>query len=172
MWSSLDTVYIKLLRVVYRVMCGSIHYETNISTKSIYSWPSMCLVCVKTFKSPAIINGFLEIIGTKPKTFLKYTEKLTNCRHAYISEKDTPINWHYNQKWFYLVPCGAHKYIIKATPTIVGEAFIFYLWSFFLQRTDTAARRRSGAPSKVYQWLGPRCRQKVTRKNFANRPPP
>ena len=32
-------------------------------------------------------------------------------------------------------------------------------------------RRRSGAPSKVYQWLGPRCRQKVTRKNFANRPP-
>ena len=62
--------------------------------------------------------------------------------------------------------------VFKATPTIVGEAFIFYLWSFFLQRTDIAARRRSGAPSKVYQWLGPRCRQKVTRKNFANRPPP
>ena len=29
--------------------------------------------------------------------------------------------------------------IIKATPTIVGEAFIFYLWTFFLQRTDVAA---------------------------------
>ena len=61
--------------------------------------------------------------------------------------------------------------IIKATPTIVGEAFIFYLWTFFLSRTYIAARRRSGASSKVYQWLGPRCRQKVTRKNFANRPP-
>ena len=61
--------------------------------------------------------------------------------------------------------------LVKATPTIVGEAFIFYLWTFSLQRTDIAARRRSGAPSKVYQWLGPSCRQKVTRKNFANRPP-
>ena len=60
--------------------------------------------------------------------------------------------------------------LIKATPTIVGEAFIFYLWTFFLPRTYIAERRRSGAPSKVYQWLGPRCRQKVTRKNFANRP--
>ena len=36
--------------------------------------------------------------------------------------------------------------LFKATPTIVEEAFIFYLWTFFLQRTDTAARRRSGAP--------------------------
>jgi len=63
--------------------------------------------------------------------------------------------------------------ITKATPTTVGEAFIFYLWTFFLPRTDIAARRRSVAPSKVYQWLGdlgPTCRQKVTRKNFANRP--
>ena len=60
---------------------------------------------------------------------------------------------------------------IKATPTIVGEAFIFHLWTFFLSRTYIAARRRSGAPSKVYQWLGHRCRQKVARKNFANRPP-
>ena len=42
---------------------------------------------------------------------------------------------------------------------------------FFLPRVDVGARRRSGAPSKVYQWLGPRCRQKVTRKNLANRPP-
>ena len=57
----------------------------------------------------------------------------------------------------------------KATP-FVGVAFIFYLWTF-LPRTVTAARRHSGAPSKVYQWLGPRCRQKITRKNFANRPP-
>ena len=39
-----------------------------------------------------------------------------------------------------------------------------------MPRTDIAARRRSGAPSKVYQWLGLRCRQKVTGKNFANRP--
>ena len=61
---------------------------------------------------------------------------------------------------------------IKATPTIVGEAFLYILpLNFFLQRTDIAARRRSAAPSKVYQWLGPRCRQKVTGKNFANRPP-
>ena len=69
---------------------------------------------------------------------------------------------------------------IKATPTIVGEAhsddshrglYILPL-NFFLQRTVIAARRRSGAPSKVYQWLGPRCRQKVTRKKFANRPRP
>ena len=60
--------------------------------------------------------------------------------------------------------------LIKATPTLVGEAFIFYLWTFFLPRTVIAARRRSGAPSKVYQWLGPRCRQKVTRKNFTNPP--
>ena len=58
---------------------------------------------------------------------------------------------------------------VKATPTIFEEAFIFYVWTFFLPRTDIAARRRSGAPSKVCQWLGPRCRQKVTRKNFANR---
>ena len=42
----------------------------------------------------------------------------------------------------------------------------------FLPRTVIAARRRSGAPSKVYQWLGPRCRHKATRKNFANRPSP
>jgi len=41
-----------------------------------------------------------------------------------------------------------------------------------LPRTDIPARRRSGATSKVYQWLGPRRRQKVTRKNFTNRPPP
>ena len=37
--------------------------------------------------------------------------------------------------------------IIKATPTIVGEAFIFYLWSFFchapiLPRDDAAALRQ------------------------------
>jgi len=38
-----------------------------------------------------------------------------------------------------------------------------------LQRTVIAAIRRIGAPSKVYQWLGPRCRHKVTRKDFANR---
>ena len=42
--------------------------------------------------------------------------------------------------------------------------------SSFFSRTDIAARRRSGAPSKVYQWLGPKCRLKVTRKKFANRP--
>jgi len=46
------------------------------------------------------------------------------------------------------------------------------LSSFFLPRTDIAARRFSGAPSKVYQRLGPRCRHKVRRKHFANRPPP
>ena len=44
----------------------------------------------------------------------------------------------------------------------------FYLWTF-LPRTVIAGRRRSGAPSKVYQWLGPRCRHKMTRKHFANR---
>ena len=60
--------------------------------------------------------------------------------------------------------------LVKATPTIVEEAFIFYR-ELFLPLTDIAARRHSGAPSKVYQWLGPRCRQKITRKNFANRPP-
>ena len=37
--------------------------------------------------------------------------------------------------------------IIKATPTIVGEAFIFYLWTFFchapiLPRDDAAALRQ------------------------------
>ena len=88
----------------------------------------------------------------------------------------------HNRRWWWMLFVTADLHtvdsymsellVIKATPTIVAEAFIFYLWTFFLQRTDTAARRRSGAPSKVYQWLGPRCRQKVTRKNFANRPPP
>ena len=48
--------------------------------------------------------------------------------------------------------------LIKATRTIVGEAYILPL-NFFLQRTVIAAIRRSGAQSKVYQWLGPRCRQ-------------
>ena len=43
---------------------------------------------------------------------------------------------------------------------------------FILPRTVIAARRRSGAPSKVCQWLGPMCRHKVTLKHFANRPPP
>ena len=47
---------------------------------------------------------------------------------------------------------------------------VFYLWTFFL-RTVIAAKRRSGAPSKVYQWLGPRCRYKMTLKHFANHSP-
>ena len=38
-------------------------------------------------------------------------------------------------------------------------------------RTVIAARRCSGAPSKVYQWLGPRCRHKMTLKHFPNRSP-
>jgi len=50
--------------------------------------------------------------------------------------------------------------------------FIFYLWTFiFLPLTVIAARRHSGAPSKVYQWLDPRCRHKMTQKHFANRSP-
>ena len=62
--------------------------------------------------------------------------------------------------------------IIKATPTLVGQAFIFYFYitsELFLPHTDIASRRRSGAPSKVYQWLGPRCCHNVRRKHFANR---
>ena len=51
------------------------------------------------------------------------------------------------------------------------NAFAIARFLVFLSRTYIAARRRSGAPSKVYQWLGPRCRQKVTGKNFTNRPP-
>ena len=72
----------------------------------------------------------------------------------------------------YIWPANICWIVINATPTIVGEAFIFYVWTFFCHAPYIAARRRSGTRSKVYQWLGPRCRQKVTRKNFANRPPP
>ena len=43
--------------------------------------------------------------------------------------------------------------------------------TFLRPNDDKAARRRSEAPSKVYQWLGPRCRHKVTRKHVANRTP-
>jgi len=48
--------------------------------------------------------------------------------------------------------------------------FIFHLRTF-LPRTVIAARRRSGVPSKVYQWLRPRCRHIMTLKQFANRSP-
>ena len=60
---------------------------------------------------------------------------------------------------------------VLLSPNDVSRSdFIFYLWTF-LTRTIIAARRCSGAPSKVYQWLGPKCRHKMTRKHFANHSP-
>ena len=57
-------------------------------------------------------------------------------------------------------------------PPDLGRRGLYILpLNFFLQRTVIAARRRSGAPSKVYQWLDPRCRHKMTLKHFANRSP-
>ena len=61
------------------------------------------------------------------------------------------------------------KAIVKATRPR-SEGPLYFTSELFLPRTDMAARRRSGTPSKVYQWLGPRCRHKVRRKHFANRP--
>ena len=57
------------------------------------------------------------------------------ARRAYINITDNTavMFWH----------------IFKATPTIGGEAFIFYLWTFFLPRTDIAAKQRSG-PCLLY----------------------
>ena len=57
-------------------------------------------------------------------------------------------------------------------PPDVSRTGIYILpLNFLLPRTVIAAIRRSGAPSKVYQWLGPMCRHKMALKHFANRSP-
>ena len=41
----------------------------------------------------------------------------------------------------------------------------------FLPFTVIVQKHCGGAPSKVYQWLGPRCRHKMTLKHFTSRSP-
>ena len=60
--------------------------------------------------------------------------------------------------------------LIKATRRYSRRGLYILPLNFFLPRTVIAARRRSGGPSKVYHWLGPRCRHKMTLKYFANHP--
>jgi len=45
---------------------------------------------------------------------------------------------------------------------------LYFTSELFLPLAVIAARRRSGTPSKVYQWLGPKGCHKITRKRFAN----
>ena len=67
-------------------------------------------------------------------------------------------------------PIRQGSVLIRATrPWSAGP--LYFTSELFLPRTVIAARRRSGAPSKVYQWLGPRCRHKITLKHFANPSP-
>ena len=55
--------------------------------------------------------------------------------------------------------------------TTLVDRTLYFTTELFLTRTVIVARRRSGALSKVYQWLGPRCRHKMTLKHFANHSP-
>jgi len=51
-------------------------------------------------------------------------------------------------------------------PRRYSERPLYFTSELFLPRTVIAARRRSGTLSKVYQWLDPRCRHKMTPKHF------
>ena len=74
--------------------------------------------------------------------------------------------------WHYCVDrCTNLISTLFLRPNDVSRSDFIFTSELFLPRTVIAARRRSGAPSKVYQWLGPMCRHKVRRKHFANRPP-
>ena len=72
-----------------------------------------------------------------------------------------------NEFWGQLLFCSCYY----GHPNISWRGLYILPLNLFLPRTVIAARRRSGALSKVYKLLGPRCRQKVTPKNFANHPP-
>ena len=66
--------------------------------------------------------------------------------------------------------------IAQKTPSLrppdVSRRSLYILpLNFFLTRTVIAARRRIGAPLKVYQWLGPRCHYKMTLKHLENQSP-